>query len=232
MREHVRRPNQRLSRLIAPFNVETRAIDTVAGTFSGWASTYGDTDSYGTAIAPGAFDESLAEHARNGAMPAMLWQHDWFEVCGRWLKLESRAEGLWAEGAWELNTQRGREGNALIAANPLPALNGLSIGFEPDWEATEWRGDVLLFKRVKLWEISVVTFPANAGARIENVRAPDGVQTERDLEHTLRDAGYSRSEAARIASRFKPIDRQRDAGATETDYRGALDALASIFPRT
>src|SRR5690606_7538262 len=132
------------------------------------------------------------EHARNGTMPAMLAQHRWGDVLGRWRKIERRdladKQGLWCEGGFELGTQLGREYNALIRPDPLPALNGLSVGFEPDWDAIEWIDDVLVFHKARLWEISVVTFPANEGARIENARGGLEVKTERDLEMLLRDA--------------------------------------------
>jgi HK97 family phage prohead protease len=222
-----------LARLLTPFALETRSIDTEAGTFSGWAST-ATLDSWGTILAPGAFDASLAEHANAGTMPALLWQHRWSEVCGRWRKIEKRergaALGLWCEGAFELATQRGREANALIKPDPLPALNGLSVGFEPDWDAIEWVDDVLVFHKAKLWEISVVTFPANEEARIENARAALDVKTERDLETLLRDAGRSRSEARAIASRFKPLTpAPRDAAPDESDAIAALKALSAVL---
>lgn len=208
------RPNANaLARLVAPFS--TRASNSNDGSFSGWAST-GALDSWGTMIAPGAFEASLDEHRGAGTMPALLAQHDWADVAGRILTLEARefegASGLWLEAQFELETQLGRELNALIQPKPRPALNGLSVGFEPDWDAAEWIDDVLVFHAVKLWEVSVVTFPANEQARIENARGGLAIQTERDLELALRDAGRSRSEAKLTASRFKPVHAPRDAG--------------------
>ncbi len=222
-----------LARLVTPFNLENRSVDTDKGTFSGWASTTA-IDSYGTIIAPGAFDESLAEYAANGAMPAMLAQHRWDGVLGRWLKVERRdtadKQGLWCEGGFELGTQLGREYNALIRPDPTPALNGLSVGFEPDWDSIEWVNDVLVFHKAKLWEISIVTFQANKGAFIENARCGLEVKTERDLELYLRDAGRSRSEAKAIASRFKSKAPPAPRDAVEPgDMRGALEALRGIF---
>lgn len=226
-------PRTGLARLVTPFQFETRAIDTSAGTFSGWAST-ASLDSYGTILAPGAFDESLAAHARAGTMPAMLAQHRWGDVLGRWRLIERReqngVQGLFCAGAFELETQLGREYNALIRPDPAPALNGLSVGFEPDWDAVEWVDDVLVFHKAKLWEISVVTFPANEEARIENARVSLDIKTERDLELALRDAGRSRADAKAIASRFRPkIEAPRDAARDAMGELEALRALAAIF---
>ena len=221
-----------LARLVTPFHLEARSVDTERGTFSGWASTTA-LDSYGTIIAPAAFDASLAEHAANGTMPAMLAQHRMSDVLGRWKRIEPREQnatrGLWCEGAFELATQLGREYNALIKPDPTPALNGLSVGFEPDWDAIEWVDDVLVFHRVNLWEISIVTFPANQSARIENARGGLDVKTERDLELALRDAGRSRSEARAIASRFKPKAEPAPRDAAHDDGIDTLRQLAAAF---
>jgi hypothetical protein len=46
-------------------------------------------------------------------------------------------------------------------------------------------------------EISVVTFPANSQANVESVKS---IQTIKEFERFLRDAGFSKSEAVRIAS--------------------------------
>lgn len=225
--------DRRLTKLNAPFHLEVREINTDDGTFSGWASTT-MVDSYGTVVAAGAYADSLAEHARNGTMPALLYQHDWEKVLGRILKLEPRErdgiQGLWMEGKIELRTQLGKEVNALIQPDPHPAINGLSIGFEPDWDETDYRDGVLIFNKVKIWEVSVCTFQANPGATIEDGLRPDGVKTERDLERLLRDAGHSRSEASAISSRFKPKTEpapREAAGAT--DLRAAMEAMRAIF---
>lgn len=234
IRSQTARPSsEALARLVTPFSVETRSVDAEKGTFSGWASTTA-LDSWGTILAPGAFDESIAEHKRNNTMPALLAQHNWQAVLGRILDIESRSRGdsagLWMDAGFELETQLGRDYNALIQPKPRPALNGLSVGFEPDWEAIEWIDDVLVFHRAKLWEVSVVTFPANEEARIENARGPLEVRTERDLELLLRDAGRSRSAAKAIASRFKPHTAPRDAAAAESDdVASALRALRDAF---
>lgn len=222
-----------LARLVTPFAIETRAVNAAEGTFSGWASTTA-LDSWGTVLAPGAFDESIAEHARNNTMPALLAQHNWSQVLGRITAIESRvrdsAPGLWMEAEFELETQLGRDYNALIQPKPRPALNGLSVGFEPDWDAIEWVDDVLVFHRAKLWEVSVVTFPANEEARIENARGPLDIRTERDLELLLRDAGRSRSAAKAIASRFKPLTpAPRDAAPDNSEAIAALKALSAVL---
>ena len=48
---------------------------TNTGAFSGYGSVYDVVDHGNDIVAKGAFTESLADHAKKGSMPALLWQH-------------------------------------------------------------------------------------------------------------------------------------------------------------
>jgi len=217
----MRRSNEwqrRLNRLKARF--EVRAVSD-EGRFSGWASTFNTVDTYETAMAPGCFARTIAEHKERGSMPALLWQHYWDDIPGRILSLEEKDQGLWLDGALELRTQRGRETHALIEPAPTPALNGLSIGFSVPQGGYELRGGVIVFTDVDLWEVSFATFPANDEARIETVRTAGEIATIRDLERALRESGqYSREDAKRICANF----------ASKTTPPTQRDADPAVFP--
>ena len=43
------------------------------GTFEGYGSVFGNVDSYGEKVMPGAFVESLARHKREGSIVLLLW---------------------------------------------------------------------------------------------------------------------------------------------------------------
>jgi uncharacterized protein len=79
---------------------------------------------------------------------------------------------------------------------------------------------------VKLYEVSLVTFPANEKATITGVKAAH--DTERDFEHFLRDAGYSREAAKIITARgYKALSGQREAESEELQLLAeALDRFA------
>lgn len=57
------------------FHLEVKAL-TDEGTFEGYGSVFNNVDSYGERVAAGAFAKSLAQHAKAGTSPLMLWQHD------------------------------------------------------------------------------------------------------------------------------------------------------------
>ena len=170
------------------------------GVFTGFAATFlGAPDSYGDIIAPGAFAESLADHAKSGTMPAMFWSHDQSEPIGRWTDLKETSAGLEVAGKLTLETKRGAEAYALMKDGAL----GLSIGYGiPSGGAVYQDDHTRMLKKIKLWEISPVALPANPAAKITSVKSiirPDNI---RDLETRLRDdLGFSSREAKAIASR-------------------------------
>lgn len=188
------------------------------GTVEGYGSVFGVKDSYDDVIANGAFSKSLSEHKSAGTMPAMLWQHDSSEPIGIWTEMVEDSKGLKIKGKLALDTVRGKEAHALLK---LGALNGLSIGFVSKQWAYDKETDIRTLLEVDLWEVSLVTFPANGKSRITNVKAADvaGVKTIRQAEKALRDAGFSDDAAKSFVSEVKRI------ALDERDAHGAADAM-------
>lgn len=176
------------------------------GTFEGYGSIFGNVDSYGEKVMPGAFVESLARHKREGSNVLMLWNHDIYQPIGVWEDLAEDAKGLWGKGRFLLDIQRAREVHTL-AKNK--AIGGLSIGYKE--EEADQEQAVRLLKKLSLYEISPVTFPANRRARIEAVKSErmdefarrlrDGdPMPVKDFEDILREAGVPKAMAVQIAS--------------------------------
>lgn len=178
---------QALSRTI---RFESRSVGD-DGRIEGYGSVFGVTDAYSDIIASGAFDNSLAEHRAAGTMPAMLWQHNADTPCGVWEDMREDARGLRVEGRLALDTQAGREAHALLK---MGALNGLSIGFVSKQWSYDRDSETRTLTEIDLWEVSIVTFPANQRARIDAVKA---VNTIRDAERFLRDEGRFSERAAK-----------------------------------
>ena len=172
-----------------------------SGAFAGYGSVYGVTDSYNDIIDAGAFGDSLAECARKGVMPALLWQHRSAEPCGAYQTMREDGVGLYVEGQLALKTQRGAEAYELMK---MKALNGLSVGFMTREDSYDHKTDIRTIKKADLWECSIVTFPANDSARIGVVKALDEITDLKTAERYLREAGdFSRSEATALAGRIK-----------------------------
>jgi len=190
--------------------------------FKGYGARFNNVDSYGDVIAPGAFAKTLKEAERSGNWPAMLLQHgsmlggDDNMPVGIWTEMHEDDKGLYVEGQLA-DTQRGRDAYALMKMS-RPAINGLSIGYR----AVEWtmrskpEDPRRTLKAVDLFEVSLVTNPANPKARVTGVKAAGDVKTIRDFEDLLRDAGFSNAAAKAIAARgFKASDPRDEDGADE-----------------
>lgn len=184
------------------------------GKFSGYASTFGgEPDSYGDVIAPGAFAASLQANGYGGNGVKMLWQHDSDDPIGVWSLLREDTKGLYVEGQLALKVQKGAEAYELLK---IGAVNAMSIGFRVKRYSVDDEKNVRTLEEVELYEISLVTFPANTNATVLAVKTSvDAVEATsgdlKKLETLLRDAGFSRDAAKAVISVAKGGNR-RDAG--------------------
>jgi HK97 family phage prohead protease len=183
------------------------------GSIEGYGSVFGVRDNYDDVIAAGAFLASLNEHKSEGTMPAMLWQHDPSEPIGVWTDMVEDAKGLRIVGKLALDTTRGKEAHALLK---MGALNGLSIGFVSKQWAYDRETEVRTLTEIDLWEVSLVTFPANEKARITNVKSTDTLSVPKDAERLLRDAGFSKADATALVSRVMRMGEERSDSAQST----------------
>lgn len=184
------------------FEVKSIAED---GSFAGYASVFNVVDDQRDIILPGAFSGSI--EGRAGDIK-LLWQHKTDEPIGRFTRLVEDEHGLFVEGELLLGVQRAQEAHTLLKSG---SLKGMSIGYSiVDAQFSEEQG-VRMIRKVDLWEISLVTFPANASAQVTFVKG-EVAQDIREFEGFLRKSGYSRSQAKAIACKgFK--------GLKEPEYR-------------
>ena len=183
------------------------------GTVEGYGSVFGVRDNYDDVISKGAFVQSLKDHRAAGTMPAMLWQHDADKPIGVWTEMVEDEKGLRIKGQLAMETVKGKEAHALLK---MGALNGLSIGFMSKEWAYDRDTEVRTLTAIDLWEVSLVTFPANEKARVTNVKSADELQAPKDAEKVLRDAGFSKSDATAFVSRVMRMGEVRSDSANST----------------
>jgi uncharacterized protein len=148
------------------------------GTFEGLAAVYGNVDLGGDVIEQGAFEKSLKDRADK--IP-ILWQHNSHDPIGIG-KLRDSYEGLLIAGELVLESPSARTAYALLKKK---AITGLSIGYEVLRD--EVHNGVRVLKELKLWEVSLVTFPMNPAALISAVKST---------------AEFERADVARIDAMF------------------------------
>jgi HK97 family phage prohead protease len=167
------------------------------GTVEGYASLFGEIDQARDMVMPGAFERSL--NVRGVRRVPMLFQHDPAEPVGVWLELREDARGLYARGRLIPEVARGRELLALLRAG---TADGLSIGFRTVKGRRDPKTRIRKLDVIDLWEISIVTFPLLAEARVRAVKqasSPPAVQARTRKLFTRQSWPVDRS-----LMRFKP----------------------------
>ena len=134
--------------------------------FAGYASLFNLPDLSGDRVLIGALHRSL--RARRPAGIRMLWNHDPAEPVGVWTAIHEDARGLRVEGRLTPAVSRSHALAALIGDG---AVDGLSIGFHTI-RADRPKGGGRRLIEVDLWEISLVAFPMQPGARIDRIDPP------------------------------------------------------------
>lgn len=188
------------------------------GTFCGYASLFGKADLANDVVEAGAFSRAIRLRGTSGIR--MLFQHDPAEPIGTWLDIAEDERGLLVRGRLTPGVAKAGEVLELMRAG---ALDGLSIGFRTVRARKDGKTGMRRIIEADLWEISVVTFPMQPGARVESVKGGQALPSIREFERWLtRDAKLTRFEARAVVARgFASLVRERDAA------RGEPQALAA-----
>lgn len=221
---HRKHANQQLHRKQFAFKANSLSE---TGTFTGYGSVFGTLDSYREIVAPGAFTESLKAIKASGDPLPMLWQHQASNPIGSFTSLAEDERGLAVEGQLLMAIPKAQEAFALMKAR---IVKGLSIGYYVNADSFNEKDRIRTLTAVELVEVSAVTFAANPDAMIEEVKtrlAYGERVTVRDLELLLREAGFSKSQAAKVANSGLPsLYRGEPGGAEKSDTVRLLQSLS------
>lgn len=144
------------------FEIKSIAAD---GTFEGYASVFGVIDSQRDRVHAGAFKASI----QNRDKPVqLLWQHQWDKPIGVITSLFEDAHGLYLKGKLLLDVAQAREAYALLKAG---VVRGLSIGYSVKRSRRNIDSGIRELLELNLWEISLVTQPANEAAQVTVVKS-------------------------------------------------------------
>lgn len=138
------------------------------GKFEGYASTFGNSDRMDDVIIKGAFEKTLQDHRTRSRQIRMLSQHNRHNLIGGFPSEDAREDerGLFVKGNINLDTQNGRESFALMKQG---VLEDMSIGFII--RDSEMNDGKQMIKEAELFEISLVTEPANQEAQITAIKS-------------------------------------------------------------
>lgn len=139
-------------------------------TFAGVASPYGNVDLGGDIVVKGAFARTLD---LMGKERPLLWQHQPGSPIGLAEFEDTEKALLVKRGELEMQLPDAQKAHVSIKSR---IVKGLSIGYMPvkwEWQKSDepdgW--PIRLLKEVKLYEVSIVTFPMNESAVITSVKS-------------------------------------------------------------
>lgn len=151
--------------------IELKATD--LGTIAGYFSTYDKTpDSYGDIIEPGAFTETIKAREESGHPFPLCFNHDFSAVIGAVDSIEDTEKGPFIEAHF-LDTALAQDVRKMLQS-------GAIYQFSFAYEVKGWRdpndeekkaGVTNVLTKVDVFEISVVTVPANQNAVATEVKA-------------------------------------------------------------
>jgi len=137
------------------------------GLFQGLASTY-HTDREQDTIMPGAFLSTLKKWRLQKKWPPLLWHHHLDQPIGFWHQIKETTEGLFVTGELLLSVSKAKEVYTLLKKG---IVESLSIGFKPIVSKYDPLTQSRKIFQVDLFEISIVSLPANPYARISDVKS-------------------------------------------------------------
>lgn len=190
------------------FDSELRATDDADGKtiLEGYAALFNSLSQvlwdFREKIAPGAFAETIADDIR------ALWNHDTATVLGRTrsgtLRLREDDMGL----ATEIDPPKSAA--AQVESIQRGDVTQMSFGFQvldDEWDIDDDGMAIRTLKRVKLFEVSPVTFPAYVGTSIglRSTSLGDKVEIPAELRQETNEA----AEAAMAKARARIAYRQR-----------------------
>jgi HK97 family phage prohead protease len=211
----------RINKLIDIQNLEVKQENDEM-IIEGYASTFGNADSYNDIMVKGCFANLDASKV------SFLYQHDMGKVLGPIKQLYVDEKGLFISAKIS-NTEKGRDYYTLCKDG---AIRSFSIGFTINKGGYEYKDGIRYIKSVKLWEVSLVSIPANDQAEIYSVKGLDATN-KRDLEQGLKMLGLSIKEAKTLISGgYSALENLRDVGKSQDENQDEIVNELKNFIKT
>ena len=228
------------------FELKFKASDD--GIIEGYFSTYDETpDSYGDIIKPGAFTETIEKREASGHPFPLCFNHDFSSIIGAVDSVEDTEKGPFIKAHF-LDTQLAQDVRKMLQSGAIYQFSFAYdvLGWERPTDAQQKQGIFNILTKLEVFEISVVTVPANQNAVVTEVKSvePETKQGRRNrkadeevirnciksLESLLDDGGEDKPEEDEAKS-AEPIVEVNEASeepqATENAKR-AEELLAKI----
>lgn len=193
------------------------------GQFAAYASVFGNKDSYGDIVMPGAFSDTLSEWKSSGNYIPLLWGHD-FSLHGDIGYVVDAVEdekGLLVTAQLDLEDADGQKAYRRIKGR---RVNQMSFAYDVIDGGFEKSGDEEFYalRKLKLHEVSVVMVGANQETEILAVKSAqdaralaEGIKAGRTL--SAKNESAIREAVGSLNSVLSSLDAQNSAAAPAAD---------------
>lgn len=152
------------------FELQVKAAEEGKGHISGYASVFGNRDSYGDVVVRGAFSSFLEKISSSGKVVPVFYGHNLEDPkanIGRVLSLSEDDYGLKFDAQLDLSGDT--YGRIVYEQLKDGRLDSMSFGYQVlDYSMEK---DTTELRELELYEISVVPVPANPAAKVTEVKA-------------------------------------------------------------
>ncbi|SEL24741.1 HK97 family phage prohead protease [Rhodococcus maanshanensis] len=153
------------------------------GQFLAYASVFGNRDSYGDVVEPGAFTKSLTDWRAKGAPIPLLFGHNMedpdFNI-GHVVMAEEDGHGLKVLGQLDLESPKGRQVHRMLKGRRVGNLSFAYDVLDSKPAKSAELGEYVSLKSLALHEISVVTVGANRSTAVLAVKGGDATNVTKD----------------------------------------------------
>lgn len=209
----------------------------------GIASSFGNTDRTGDIIEPGAFKKTIKLMKEGKRQIVILNQHRMDQPIGVVDSLKEVGDKMHFEGRLARDHSIVKD---MLSLLKMGALHSVSIGFNIVDSEMDNDG-VRTIKEVDLWELSIVTIPANEKAVITSVKKDEeatmekdekiidaikaeSVGTKKEYEQMLKDTGvFTKKACITLASRFKEDLKRSDSAEGEKKRSDSVDDIKLLM---
>lgn len=168
---------------------ELKAKEDETGIIAGFFSTYDETpDSYGDIIKPGAFTETIKKREESGHPFPLCFNHDFSQVIGVVDKIEDTEKGPYIEAHF-LDTELAQDVRKMLKSGAIYQFSFAYdvLGWENPSEEQRKAGVCNILTKLDVFEISVVTVPANQNAVVTEVKSVEP-ETKAGKRNSKKDA--------------------------------------------
>lgn len=183
------------------------------GEFQAYASVFGNKDSYGDVVMPGAFAEDLEAWEKSGAPIPLLFGHNMSDPdfnIGHVVEAKEDDHGLWVTAQLDMENPKAVQTYRLLKGRRINQMSFAYDVLDGGPAKNEELGDYFELRKLKTYEVSVVPIGANQETEVLMVKSlADALKAGRVL--SAKNEGALRSAYESIGQVLSTLDDQEKA---------------------